>query len=384
MEANPNGAGVVWETRLNSLPVLTAAGMILSESTDVVAGMGDRVFVYTPADGTYRRAAVIEVGKQVLSLAVGLPGITPDNIIVGTENQILVWGNRQGAISPFWRTELQPGALFTDFALGDLDGDGREEIVAAASGTENIYVYRLEGQAAAELRLELAGIRLVPGRPLQVEIFSRDGENPGIAVLYQRDDSLGLATYTLTERGFAEGPSLENLPGRPGVMAAGNFTPSPGEELAVGGGDGRVRVIEPGERELKIVQATAVLGATISALAAGEMLFSLAVGTPGGYVFFFPFPVQTEPFRAVNINEAVNSLAAGNGRLAAGTTRGGLKVVSVSASGSGTIKYRVKPGDTLWKIARQFGTTVDKISSANNIKNPASVMPGQLIIIPLS
>jgi spore germination protein len=29
------------------------------------------------------------------------------------------------------------------------------------------------------------------------------------------------------------------------------------------------------------------------------------------------------------------------------------------------IKYRVKPGDTLWKIARRFGITVEDIIEAN-------------------
>ena len=29
------------------------------------------------------------------------------------------------------------------------------------------------------------------------------------------------------------------------------------------------------------------------------------------------------------------------------------------------IKYRVKPGDTLWKIAEDYGTTVEAIMRAN-------------------
>jgi LysM repeat protein len=47
---------------------------------------------------------------------------------------------------------------------------------------------------------------------------------------------------------------------------------------------------------------------------------------------------------------------------------------------SGT--YTVKPGDTLFHIALQFGTTVSAIAQANNITNPALIYVGQVLIIP--
>ncbi|MBM7581883.1 LysM repeat protein [Caldicoprobacter guelmensis] len=44
--------------------------------------------------------------------------------------------------------------------------------------------------------------------------------------------------------------------------------------------------------------------------------------------------------------------------------------------------YIVQPGDTLYKIARKFNTTVEAILAANNIPNPNRIYPGQLIEIP--
>lgn len=44
--------------------------------------------------------------------------------------------------------------------------------------------------------------------------------------------------------------------------------------------------------------------------------------------------------------------------------------------------YTVKPGDTLFTIARQFNTTVAAIVEANNLANPDRLSVGQQLIIP--
>ena len=46
-----------------------------------------------------------------------------------------------------------------------------------------------------------------------------------------------------------------------------------------------------------------------------------------------------------------------------------------------TINYTVKSGDTLWKIANDYGTTVNEIASINNISNPNLIYPGQTLKI---
>lgn len=45
--------------------------------------------------------------------------------------------------------------------------------------------------------------------------------------------------------------------------------------------------------------------------------------------------------------------------------------------------YRVVRGDTLFFIARRFGTTVEAIVEANQIEDPHVIMPGQRLIIPV-
>ncbi|WP_425415778.1 DUF3794 and LysM peptidoglycan-binding domain-containing protein [Orenia metallireducens] len=47
-------------------------------------------------------------------------------------------------------------------------------------------------------------------------------------------------------------------------------------------------------------------------------------------------------------------------------------------------EYTVKAGDTLYKIAQRFGTTIDAIIEENNIVNPDYLEVGQRLIIPKS
>ena len=47
-----------------------------------------------------------------------------------------------------------------------------------------------------------------------------------------------------------------------------------------------------------------------------------------------------------------------------------------------TVKYTVKSGDTLYKIATMYNTTVAKIAAANNITNVNLINVGQVLIIP--
>lgn len=44
--------------------------------------------------------------------------------------------------------------------------------------------------------------------------------------------------------------------------------------------------------------------------------------------------------------------------------------------------YVVQPGDTLYRISRQFNTTVDAIARANNIPNPNLIYVGQVLEVP--
>ena len=50
----------------------------------------------------------------------------------------------------------------------------------------------------------------------------------------------------------------------------------------------------------------------------------------------------------------------------------------------GTIQYTVQPGDTLYRIARNYNTTIRNIQAFNNIPDPNRIYAGQRIIIPQS
>jgi hypothetical protein len=48
---------------------------------------------------------------------------------------------------------------------------------------------------------------------------------------------------------------------------------------------------------------------------------------------------------------------------------------------AGITLYIVKKGDTLWKLAKRFNTTIDDIVTVNDIENPDLIYPGQKLII---
>src|SRR5215831_2479284 len=50
-------------------------------------------------------------------------------------------------------------------------------------------------------------------------------------------------------------------------------------------------------------------------------------------------------------------------------------------TGGGEISYTVQAGDTLFRIATRFGTTVQAISQLNGITNPNLIFPGQVLRI---
>ncbi|MBQ6553909.1 MAG: LysM peptidoglycan-binding domain-containing protein, partial [Firmicutes bacterium] len=43
--------------------------------------------------------------------------------------------------------------------------------------------------------------------------------------------------------------------------------------------------------------------------------------------------------------------------------------------------YIVKKGDTLWKLAKRFNTTVSEIARVNEIEDPDLIYPGERLII---
>ena len=48
---------------------------------------------------------------------------------------------------------------------------------------------------------------------------------------------------------------------------------------------------------------------------------------------------------------------------------------------TGITIYFVKPGDTLWKIAKRFYTTVENLAKINNLQNPDVLDVGKALVI---
>ena len=51
--------------------------------------------------------------------------------------------------------------------------------------------------------------------------------------------------------------------------------------------------------------------------------------------------------------------------------------------GTTMLIYIVRPNDTLWGIARRYGSTVEYLALINQLADPARLVPGMTIIIPL-
>jgi LysM repeat protein len=56
--------------------------------------------------------------------------------------------------------------------------------------------------------------------------------------------------------------------------------------------------------------------------------------------------------------------------------------VPTTAPSTGSTTYTVQRGDTLYSIARRYGTTVEAIAAANGIANPSRISTGQTLKIP--
>lgn len=57
--------------------------------------------------------------------------------------------------------------------------------------------------------------------------------------------------------------------------------------------------------------------------------------------------------------------------------------LELSASGAQGWVHRIRPGETLWGIARMYGASVEALAQANGIDDPARILPGRELIVPV-
>jgi len=115
----------------------------------------------------------------------------------------------------------------------------------------------------------------------------------------------------------------------------------------------------------KSTSRTASTTATTHTVSSGESLYAIARR----------YGTSVDRIRKDN-NISGNDIRIGQKLRISGSTS-----VASSAGGSGTRTHRVKSGDTLYGIARQYGTTVGAIEEANGLKS-TNLRPGQKLKIP--
>jgi LysM repeat protein len=79
-----------------------------------------------------------------------------------------------------------------------------------------------------------------------------------------------------------------------------------------------------------------------------------------------------------NSSRSKRTLAAGNSN-SGNSNSGGSSSAPVISSSSST--YKVKAGDTLWDIARMFGTTTTQIRQLNSLGRSSRIFPGQVLTV---
>lgn len=135
--------------------VVTATGDLDGDGRhELVAAAGRELKVYDFRLGTYMLAHSQAMPQDVLSVALcDLDGDGWLEVCTGTRDRLSVFAGRGHRVELAWETLDYPNAYFRRVSAGDLDGDGRDELVGAASGAQTLYVFKLvaDGRGGFEL-----------------------------------------------------------------------------------------------------------------------------------------------------------------------------------------------------------------------------------------
>ncbi len=110
---------------------------------------------------------------------------------------------------------------------------------------------------------------------------------------------------------------------------------------------------------------------------------------PGDWIFKIARDFNVDPQEIIDLNSLTNpgSLEVGMVLKIPGQATSEPEVVDTPEAGTGTpatgtTVHIVQPGEWIWQIARLYGVDAQEIIDLNNLTNPASISPGDELIIP--
>lgn len=149
---------------------------------EIAACAGRQLKVFDWTGDTYLLRHEESLPRDGLAIALGKidPG-GPGLLLVGTKDNVMLYAWTERGLNPLCQTLLFPNAYFRSIALSDVNGDGRAEVVAAASGAQTMYIFQvmsIGGETRLEElgRLYLGGLVSVRGAGTgEVAAATRDG-----------------------------------------------------------------------------------------------------------------------------------------------------------------------------------------------------------------
>lgn len=143
------------------------------------------------------------------------------------------------------------------------------------------------------------------------------------------------------------------------------------------------RQVGSGVASIEQVEVNSLPGVELQVVQSGNryLLLLMFSGERGKAYTFFCAASEAQFDDYVLVFERARSTLRISGPVPTATRRATATVPAATPT-SGLVTYTVRAGDTLGKIAAQFGVTVAAIVEANNIEDPSLIQVGQVLVIP--
>jgi LysM repeat protein len=207
------------------------------------------------------------------------------------------------------------------------------------SGSGNLLVITFEGKANGQSSITYTDLKLAKSDGTEIVAVTETAE-----VTVGSGGPTATPTSTATSTPTPTGTPATATPTPTGTPATATPTPTPTSTL------------EPGQTVIYVVRS-------------GDTLYSIARR----------FGTTVQAIAQMNGITNPSRIYAGQRLL---IPREGSVTPVPTTQPPSTTTYVVQRGDTLWSIARRFGTTVQAIALLNNIPNPSLIFVGQRLRIP--